>query len=93
MVFFYSCSNKTPPKSNITASFTITEVNITTETVLKTPCLSIQLAIKPGIILPITAKDVPSIDRKRIFLDTNPKKNPKIKASTILRFPYKNTFS
>ena len=91
MVSSYSCSNNTPPKSNITASFTITEVNITTEIVLTTPCLSIQFAIKPGMIFPITAREVPSCAKKIIFLDKNPKKNPRIKAKTILRFPYKNT--
>ena len=86
MVSVCNYSKIAPPKIIITINFTITAVRRTTDKVRMTPCLSIQLAIKPGIILPITAKDVPSIDRKRIFLDTNPKKNPKINTKFITDF-------
>ena len=57
MLFFCSYSKISPLKINIIINFTITDVMITTAMVLTTPWRSIQLAIKPGIILPITAKD------------------------------------
>ena len=76
----------------IIASFTNTAVNITTDIVLITPCRSIQFAIRPGIMLPITANEVSSSVKKIKFLDKKPKKNPSISAKNNLRFPYKNTF-
>jgi len=79
-----------PPNNIITQSLTITAVSITTETVLITPCWSIQFAMRPGIIFPITATLPNSGGTKIMFLDIYPKMNPRINANTILRLPYKN---
>ena len=43
---------------NINIKCTILDSIIITEIVLKTPCLSIQFAINPGIIFPITTKSM-----------------------------------
>jgi len=64
MAVFYNYSKSMPPKSNITDSFTITDVKITTARVLTIPCLSIQFAMRPGIMLPITATEPTSEESK-----------------------------
>jgi hypothetical protein len=46
-------------------NLTKTEVMIIADIVLIIPCLSIQLAINPGIILPITSYEKVSIGEKK----------------------------
>ena len=71
-------------------NFVIPAVIRTVLMVRNTPCLSIQLAMSPGIIFPITIKSVVPKPTVIIFSDREryPNRKPISNASTNLLFPY-----
>ena len=70
-------------------NFEIPAIMSTVQIVLKIPCLSIQLAMRPGIIFPMTMKSVVPKPAVIIFsdLDRYPNRKPMSNARTNLLFP------
>jgi hypothetical protein len=71
----------------MTKSFTKTAVTSMTDIVLDTPCLSIQLAISPGIIFPMAAYEKVSTGEKIRLRDMKPAMKPNSKVKTKRRLP------